>query len=214
MVTIFSPEMVAFQVNHRKRWKKWWKKRWCLRWMLEISQILSPFLVTILPQNTSFMWSWTEMTSECLKIQRLQSRNSQFCKSRQNVLPTFSHYDVSPASHWSCFSRFYLGWSNLKNIFSNPSSLTETCSTRELLRIAEALALLSKTHLKSLHCLLSKEWDQSASNKEGAMIQTNCHKGYLNKAWRILQRTICVQVVGTFLAYLKAQSSGHCKGGF
>ena len=83
MVTIFSPEMVAFQVNHRKRWKKWWKKRWCLRWMLEISQILSPFLVTILPQNTTFMWSWTEMTSECLKIQRLQSRNSQLCKSRQ-----------------------------------------------------------------------------------------------------------------------------------
>ena len=41
------------------------------------------FLVTILPQNTSFMWSWTVMTSECLKIQRLQSRNSQLCKSRQ-----------------------------------------------------------------------------------------------------------------------------------
>ena len=144
MVTIFSPEMVAFQVNHRKRWKKWWKKRWCLRWMLEISQILSPFLVTILPQNTSFMWSWTEMTSECLKIQRLQSRNSQFCKSRQNVLPTFSHYDVSPASHWSCFSRFYLGWSNLKNIFFNPSSLTKTCSTRELLKNSRSPCIVVK----------------------------------------------------------------------
>ena len=128
------------------------------------------------------------------------------------VLPTFSHYDVSPAFDWSCFTRFYLGWSNQKKcIFSSPSSLAEICSTRELLRIAEALALLSKTHLKSLHCLLSKEWDQSASNKEGAMIQTNCHKGYLNKAWRTLQRTICVQVVGTFLAYLRPQSSGHCK---
>lgn len=111
------------------------------------------------------------------KIPKIAIQKKSICKSRQNVLPTFSHYDVSPASHWSCFSRFYLGWSNLKNIFSNPYSLTETCSTRELLRIAEALALLSKTHLKSLHCLLSKEWDQSASNKEGAMIQTNCHKG-------------------------------------
>ena len=57
-VTIFSPKMVTFQVNHWCRWKYWWKKRWYFRWIARNRDFSVAFFDTIFGENFFHQIKW------------------------------------------------------------------------------------------------------------------------------------------------------------